>query len=103
MGRASAGETPATVARPFSSGNAITWRCRATALASADLRTRDPSRGVKAYDRRSTGTCWCRLRSRGTRRSRRTRRRGFPGSLSQVAVLLPTAHAGVRARLDVWL
>lgn len=29
-------------------------------------------------------------------------RRGFPRSLSQVPVLLPTAHATVRARLDRW-
>jgi LysR family transcriptional activator of nhaA len=29
-------------------------------------------------------------------------RRGFPGSLSQVPVLLPTGHAAVRARLDLW-
>ena len=29
-------------------------------------------------------------------------RRGFPGSLSQVPVLLPTAHAAIRARLDLW-
>lgn len=29
-------------------------------------------------------------------------RHGFPGSLSQVPVLLPTAHAAVRARLDLW-
>lgn len=30
-------------------------------------------------------------------------RRGFPKSLSRVPVLLPTAHAAVRARLDAWL
>ena len=29
-------------------------------------------------------------------------RRDFPRSLSRVPVLLPTAHAGVRARLDQW-
>lgn len=29
-------------------------------------------------------------------------RRGFPASLAQVPVLLPTAHAAVRARLDAW-
>ena len=29
-------------------------------------------------------------------------RNGFPRSLSQVPVLLPTAHAAVRARLDLW-
>lgn len=29
-------------------------------------------------------------------------RRGFPRSLSQLPVLLPTAHAAVRARLDLW-
>jgi LysR family transcriptional activator of nhaA len=29
-------------------------------------------------------------------------RRGFPRSLSEVPVVLPTAHAAVRARLDAW-
>lgn len=29
-------------------------------------------------------------------------RRGFPGSLAQVPVLLPTSHAAVRARIDQW-
>ena len=29
--------------------------------------------------------------------------RGFPGSLAQVPVLLPTTHAAVRVRLDQWL
>ena len=32
----------------------------------------------------------------------RAARRGFPHSLAQVPVLLPTAHAVVRARLDLW-
>jgi LysR family transcriptional activator of nhaA len=30
-------------------------------------------------------------------------RRGYPQSLSRVPVLLPTVHAAVRARLDLWL
>lgn len=30
-------------------------------------------------------------------------RRGFPASLSRVPMLLPTSHAAVRPRLDVWL
>lgn len=39
----------------------------------------------------------------GTEKLARLARRGFPGSLARVPLLLPTEHSAVRGRIDAWL